>query len=98
MLNARDFVPDLIRWEGAIPWMYLDSVGLVTVGIGNLLKAPGDADALPFMNLAANRLATTKEKEARWRAVVSMEGSRPASYYRMRSPEIELDTTAVENL
>lgn len=97
-MNARDYLPDLIRFEGAVPWQYLDTAGLVTVGIGNLLKTPEAATALPFLNQAANRLATPQEIERRWRAVGAMEPSKPAGYYRMRSPEIELDMTAVENL
>lgn len=31
----RAFVPDLVRWEGALRWMYRDSLGYVTVAIGS---------------------------------------------------------------
>jgi GH24 family phage-related lysozyme (muramidase) len=35
-------------FEGRIPYMYLDILGLVTVGIGNLIDPVATAQALPF--------------------------------------------------
>jgi GH24 family phage-related lysozyme (muramidase) len=37
-----------LQWEGAIPWMYLDGRGNVTVGCGLLLLDVGAACGLPF--------------------------------------------------
>lgn len=34
--------------EGVVPWMYLDIMGYVTVGVGNLLPNEAAAAALPF--------------------------------------------------
>ena len=36
------------EFEGAIPWMYLDTVGKVTVGVGLMLTNEAAANALPF--------------------------------------------------
>jgi hypothetical protein len=36
------------RFEGRIPYMYLDVLGLVTVGVGNLVDPVQTAQALPF--------------------------------------------------
>ena len=35
-------------FEGSIPYMYLDVLGLVTVGVGNLIDPLSEAVALPF--------------------------------------------------
>jgi GH24 family phage-related lysozyme (muramidase) len=36
------------RFEGRVPYMYLDVLGLVTVGVGNLADPVATAQALPF--------------------------------------------------
>ena len=36
------------RFEGRVPYMYLDVLGLVTVGVGNLVDPVETAQALPF--------------------------------------------------
>lgn len=36
------------EFEGRAAWMYLDTRGFVTAGIGHLLSTPEDAEALPF--------------------------------------------------
>lgn len=36
------------RFEGRVPYMYLDVKGLVTVGVGNLVDPVTEAQALPF--------------------------------------------------
>jgi GH24 family phage-related lysozyme (muramidase) len=45
---VRDHFADP-EWEGDIPFMYLDSVNKVTVGIGCLLSSVEDAEALGFV-------------------------------------------------
>jgi GH24 family phage-related lysozyme (muramidase) len=40
---------DLAIWEGSAAFMYLDTRGYVTVGVGNLLATPEAAEALPFV-------------------------------------------------
>jgi GH24 family phage-related lysozyme (muramidase) len=61
------------HYEGEVPYMYLDTRGLVTVGIGNLIDPVASARALPFQFKARNKLgrqpgqrATQAEIEAEW--------------------------------
>jgi GH24 family phage-related lysozyme (muramidase) len=37
-------------FETSVPWMYLDTRGLVTVGVGNMLSNLTDAQALAFLH------------------------------------------------
>jgi hypothetical protein len=60
-------------YEGAIPYMYLDTKGLVTVGIGNLIDPVATARLLPFQFKTHNKLgqrpglfATHAQIEAEW--------------------------------
>jgi len=39
----------LMVFEGSVPWMYLDTVGRVTVGVGLMLPNAAAACALPFL-------------------------------------------------
>ncbi|MDB4987878.1 MAG: hypothetical protein JWN04_3056 [Myxococcaceae bacterium] len=62
--------------EGDIPYMYLDTKMLVTVGIGNLIDPVSQALTLPFQFKASNaagvppgRAATRQEIEAEWLAL-----------------------------
>lgn len=51
MANYLDqAIATLRRFEGSIPWMYLDTVGKVTVGVGLMLSNEQAAHALPFLN------------------------------------------------
>jgi hypothetical protein len=63
----------ITRYEGNIAHMYLDTKGLVTIGIGNLIDPVSAALGLPFQFKASNRIraapgrvATQKEIEAEW--------------------------------
>jgi GH24 family phage-related lysozyme (muramidase) len=51
----------LLEHEGLIPWLYCDSKGFVTVGVGDKVS-PQSVLTLPFVHLADNRPATTEEK------------------------------------
>ena len=48
-MNLADYFDDLAEWEGETTWLYCDVRGLVTIGIGNLVK---DADACAALPLA----------------------------------------------
>ena len=49
MLDTSTYLPILSGFEGAIPYMYLDTSGNVTVGVGNLLADATEAQALAFV-------------------------------------------------
>jgi GH24 family phage-related lysozyme (muramidase) len=54
MSYLDDSVSQLQIFEGVIPWMYLDTNGFVTVGVGELLAAASRAQVLPFIDSTGN--------------------------------------------
>ena len=48
MLNTATYLPQLKIFEGSIPFMYVDSTGNVTVGVGNMLPNAAAAQKLAF--------------------------------------------------
>ena len=69
----------LKEFEGCVPWMYLDTVGKVTVGIGMMLPSGLAADALPFVS--GERSATATEIGAEFARVSAMTKGRVAKFY-----------------
>ena len=48
--SVRDVFYDFTaRFEGVVPWLYADVLGLVTVGVGNLVDPMSTALVLPFL-------------------------------------------------
>jgi GH24 family phage-related lysozyme (muramidase) len=85
-----------LEWfEGSIPWMYLDTRGNVTVGVGLMLENATDAAKLPFM--AGSRPATEAEISAEFARVHAMPMGRPAEFYR-REGELELEKAEIDAL
>jgi GH24 family phage-related lysozyme (muramidase) len=80
-----DAVAVLVDFEGRIHWMYLDTDGNVTVGVGEMLPTSADALHLPFLCQNA-QLATPAEIVAQFDAVKRMEpGLKPLAYRRFES-------------
>jgi len=68
--SARDvFVEFTSKFEGVVPWMYLDVEGLVTVAIGNLIDPIGAALGLPFVHKGTTTPATSEEIATEWTMV-----------------------------
>ena len=44
------------KLEGRVPWMYCDVLGLVTIGIGNLIDPEEAALHLPFVPVSYTHL------------------------------------------
>lgn len=55
-------------FEGVLPFMYTDAIGLVTTGMGNLVDPVGAALALPWRNPDGS-LADAGTVQAQWQAV-----------------------------
>lgn len=55
--------------EGRVHSMYLDVLGLVTTGVGNLIDTPDQAAALPWVHERTGARATRDEVIAAWRAL-----------------------------
>jgi GH24 family phage-related lysozyme (muramidase) len=70
----------LKEFEGCVPWMYRDTVGKVTVGVGLMLPDAKAAQALPFF-LGA-RAATPEEIAAEYARVDAMTLGRASGFYK----------------
>lgn len=69
----EDLITDLTREEAAIPWMYLDTAGVVTCAIGHALFTVENAIALPWSH--------HETVEAGYAAVKAAPVGKVASYY-----------------
>ena len=54
------------RFEGKVPWMYLDVKGLVTIWIGNLIDPVNTIYALPFVNRDTGEMASAQAIANEW--------------------------------
>ena len=70
----------LKEFEGCVPWMYRDTVGKVTVGVGLMLPDAKAAGALPFV--VGARAATPEEIAAEYARVDAMAMGRPSAFYK----------------
>lgn len=86
----EESLAQLKKFENAIQWMYLDTVGKVTVGVGLMLPTPQSATALPFQ--FNSRPADAQEIIVDFRRVSSMVKGKAAGFYR--SPMSVLLTSA----
>jgi GH24 family phage-related lysozyme (muramidase) len=77
----------LEHFEGAIPWMYLDTRGHVTVGVGLMLPDVEAAQRLAFAT--ANGVSSADEVAAEFERVHGLPMGRPAPFYRQPgAPEL----------
>lgn len=79
MSYIDDSLAKLIHFEGSVRWMYSDSGGLVTTGVGEMLPNPAAACQLPFQNSAG--LAGADEIVADYQRVKAMQPGLPAASY-----------------
>jgi GH24 family phage-related lysozyme (muramidase) len=70
----------LKEFEGCVPWMYRDTVGKVTVGVGLMLPDAKSAQALPFM--LGTRPATPEEIAAEFARVDKMAMGHASAFYK----------------
>ncbi len=84
----------LEQFEGSIPWMYLDTAGKVTVGVGLMLPNAAAAQRLAFT--FAERSANPAEIAADFARVHAMPMGRPAQFYHSAAapqlPQAEIDS------
>ena len=79
----RDKVRILIKeGEGCAAHMYLNTVGKVTVGVGNMLKKPSSAISLRFILEATGEKASDKSIEDEFELVSNQEAAHPAKFYK----------------
>jgi GH24 family phage-related lysozyme (muramidase) len=71
----------LKEFEGLVPWMYRDTVGKVTVGVGLMLPNAEAAQTLPF--LLNNHPATPEEIATEYARVDAMTMGKAATFYKI---------------
>lgn len=72
----------LKEFEGSVPWMYLDTIGKVTVGVGSMLPDSRAAGLIPFM--VGERAATSEEIAAEFARVSALTKGKGAAFYRKK--------------
>jgi GH24 family phage-related lysozyme (muramidase) len=94
MAYLDDSIAQLSIFEGSVAWMYLDSRGFVTVGVGEMLPNVGSAQALGFVD-GSGAAATAAEIGADFFRVASLEPNlRPAAYRSPSSPQLPPEVIA----
>ncbi|KGJ86831.1 glycoside hydrolase family protein [Colwellia psychrerythraea] len=88
-------------YEGKVSHMYLDSKGLVTVGVGHLLKDLASAQQLSFKK-SNNMPASISEIKADYDAVKKQAKNRLASFYKeyvaLKLLDTDINTLTNENI
>lgn len=64
-----NFVKIQTQWEGYLDYMYTDSIGLVTTGMGNLIDPVTRALQLAWYHRVGNSIATPDEVAEEWQRV-----------------------------
>lgn len=84
-MNVKDFVAELATpgREGCTTWLYCDSRGLPTIGIGNMVPNVDAMLRLPMVHSGSGELATDDEKRNTWKDVVGAfkSGTLTAAFY-----------------
>ncbi len=81
------------QFEGTVPWMYLDTVGKVTVGVGLMLANEVAAHALPF--IASEGPATLDEISREFSRVSALKkGQLPRFYFNKKALQLSDETIA----
>jgi GH24 family phage-related lysozyme (muramidase) len=84
----------LKEFEGCVPWMYRDTVGKVTVGVGLMLPDTKAAESLPF--LLGTRPATPQEIAAEYARVDSLPQGRASAFYKSATTHLELTQQTID--
>jgi SPP1 gp7 family putative phage head morphogenesis protein len=98
------FTADIGRWEGNVDYMYLDSVGNVTVGKGKLLQDATSAADLPFRYRGSDELATEEDIRAEYDRIAGLfgDGGHTADYFEQFTdlylPQSDIDHLVTEHM
>ena len=95
MFKQEDAVKYFREHEGVVGHMYLDVVGLVTIGVGFMLPNAAAALALELVRRDSGAAATDGEKAQDWESVHAQEKAKLASTYKkftkLDLPDSEVD-------
>lgn len=91
-----DSLAHLEIFEGTVPWMYLDTRGFVTVGVGELLANAAKAQTLGFVNPAGQQ-STPDAILDEFNRVSSLAPAKVSAFYRTPTSPV-LPHTAIDTL
>jgi GH24 family phage-related lysozyme (muramidase) len=95
VLDPTTYLPRLKVFEGVFSYMYVDTTGNVTVGVGNLLANAEAAQQLAFLRRADAAPASADEILADFKSVTDQPSGKVANYYkeftRLDLPESVID-------
>lgn len=97
MATWDDFKKEIKASEGEISHMYLDTVGAVTVGVGNMVSTVAEAQKLAFTNRQTSKAATKDEIKADFEAVKKQTKGQVASKYKTHT-KLDLPTKDIDKL
>jgi len=101
MAYLDDSLAQLEIFEGIVPWMYLDTRGYVTVGVGELIATATRAQSLSFVD-ANNQPATADTILAEYDRVSALPPAKMAGFYRSPTspilPHTTIDTLLMQHL
>ena len=83
--------------EGCISHMYLDTVGKVTIGVGNMLPTAEAAMALPFVHAEGGARATDDEIRAEFKEISMQDQGQLARNYKQYT-RLKLADAAIDEL
>lgn len=87
------------RFEGRIPYMYLDVKGLVTIGLGCLIDPESLARSLPFVGKNTNKRVPVEVISCEWHNVKSdVSLARRGHTAAARVTTLKLDEDAIDDL
>ncbi len=85
-MDIETAIDDLVSWEGYITWMYLDTAGHVTIGIGHMIPDVSSAMLLPFIHGNDEHAAATgAEISVAYEVVRAWPAAHVAGYYAAAS-------------
>lgn len=99
VLDTTAYQVHVESFEGNVPWMYLDTKGNVTVGVGHLLRNAGEAKQLFFVRSGTGIRATAAEIDRAFNAVARARfGSNVDAQSFRNLTQIELTSGEIDNI
>jgi len=96
MSYLQDSLAHLEIFEGTVPWMYLDTRGLVTVGVGEMLANAARAQSLGFVD-SSGQPSTQDVILAEFNRVCALAPAKVAGFYRSSTSPV-LPQSAIDTL
>ena len=84
MAYLDDSLSHLELFEGIVPWMYLDTRGYITVGVGEMLATAPRAQSLAFVD-TNNQAVNPDVILSDYTRVLTLPPARMAAFYRSSS-------------